>query len=48
VNLFRFIDAEKASYPVSVLCKVLKVSKSGYYTIGRVGHPQGEVAKTPL
>jgi putative transposase len=31
VNLFRFIDAEKASYPVSVLCKVLKVSRSGYY-----------------
>lgn len=31
MNLFRFIDAEKASYPVSVLCKVLKVSRSGYY-----------------
>jgi putative transposase len=31
VNLFEFIDAEKASYPVSVLCKVLKVSRSGYY-----------------
>jgi putative transposase len=31
VNLFRFIDVEKASYPVSVLCKVLKVSRSGYY-----------------
>ncbi len=31
MNLFRFIDVEKASYPVSVLCKVLKVSRSGYY-----------------
>jgi putative transposase len=31
VSCFRFIDAEKASYPVSVLCKVLKVSRSGYY-----------------
>ena len=31
MNLFKFIDAEKASYPVSVLCKVLKVSRSGYY-----------------
>ena len=31
MNLFRFIDAGKASYPVSVLCKALKVSRSGYY-----------------
>jgi hypothetical protein len=31
VSCFRFINAEKASYPVSVLCKVLKVSRSGYY-----------------
>lgn len=30
VNL-RLIDAEKASYSVSMLCKVLKVSRSGYY-----------------
>jgi hypothetical protein len=31
VKLFRFIDAEKARYPVSLLCRVLKVSRSGYY-----------------
>jgi putative transposase len=31
VNLFRFIEAQKASYPISILCKVLKVSRSGYY-----------------
>ncbi len=31
MKLFRFIDAEKASYPVSLLCRVLKVSRSGYY-----------------
>ena len=31
MNLYRFIDAEKANHPVSVLCKVLKVSRSGYY-----------------
>jgi putative transposase len=31
VRLFRLIDAEKASYPVSLLCRVLKVSRSGYY-----------------
>jgi putative transposase len=28
---FAFIDAEKASFPVVVLCRVLKVSKSGFY-----------------
>ena len=31
MSAFRLIDAEKANYPVSVLCKVLKVSRSGYY-----------------
>jgi putative transposase len=31
VRLFKFIDAEKAYYPISLLCRVLKVSRSGYY-----------------
>ncbi len=31
MSRFRFIDAEKADYPVSLLCRVLKVSRSGYY-----------------
>lgn len=31
MRVFKLIDAEKASYPVSMLCKVLKVSRSGYY-----------------
>lgn len=31
MSLFRFIDAEKARFPVSMLCKVLRISKSGYY-----------------
>jgi putative transposase len=31
VKIFRLIDAEKASYPISLLCRVLKVSRSGYY-----------------
>jgi putative transposase len=30
-SCYRLIDAEKANYPVSLLCKVLKVSRSGYY-----------------
>lgn len=28
---YRFIQAEKASYPVEVLCQVLTVARSGYY-----------------
>jgi len=32
VSSFRLIDAEKASYPVAVLCRMLGVSKSGYYS----------------
>ena len=28
---FAFIDVEKAFYPVSLLCAVLGVSKSGFY-----------------
>jgi putative transposase len=31
VSLFGFIDAEKAIYPISLLCRILKVSRSGYY-----------------
>ena len=31
MKLFGFIDVEKANYPVSLLCRVLKVSRSGYY-----------------
>ena len=31
MSSFKLIDAEKASYPVAVLCRMLGVSKSGYY-----------------
>ena len=31
MRLFELIDAEKASYPISLLCRVLGVSRSGYY-----------------
>ena len=31
MSIFNLIDAERASYPVAVLCRVLGVSKSGYY-----------------
>lgn len=31
MSLFRFVDAEKARFPVSMLCRIVGVSKSGYY-----------------
>ncbi len=31
MSLFRFIDAEKADLSVSLLCRMLEVSRSGYY-----------------
>ena len=31
MNVFEFIDAEKAHYPVGLLCKALDVSRPGYY-----------------
>jgi putative transposase len=31
VSVYKLIDAEKANFPVAVLCKVLSVSRSGYY-----------------
>jgi putative transposase len=31
VSAYKLIDAEKASFPVAVLCKALGVSRSGYY-----------------
>ena len=37
---FRFVDAEKANYPVTVLCRVLSVSTSGFYDwLRRKDHP---------
>lgn len=29
---FRFIETEKADYPVALLCRVLQVSRSGFYS----------------
>jgi putative transposase len=28
---YRFIQAEKAQYPVEVLCRVMAVARSGFY-----------------
>jgi putative transposase len=31
VSRYRFTHAERATYPVAVLCRVLRVSRAGYY-----------------
>ena len=31
MSRFRFIDAEKATHPVALLCRVLGVSRAGFY-----------------
>jgi putative transposase len=35
MNEFEFIDAEKAQYPIEVLCEALDVSRPGYYAHAR-------------
>ncbi len=38
---FSFIDAEKAHYPITMLCRVLKVSRAGFYSwFGRPPSPR--------
>jgi len=37
VSRYRFIRAEKAHYPVTLLCRVLGVARSGYYAWARDG-----------
>jgi len=47
VSCYRLIDAEKASYSVSLLCKVLKVSRRAATAIGRTVRPPRGSVKTP-
>ena len=37
MNHYRFIHAERAFYPVTLLCRVLAVARSAYYTWARRG-----------
>lgn len=37
MSRFRFIQAEKALYPVALLCRALQVSRAGYYAWARRG-----------
>ena len=37
MSRYRFVQAEKADYPVTILCRVLQVARSGYYAWARRG-----------
>ena len=37
MSRFRFIPAEKACYPIALLCRALQVSRAGYYAWARRG-----------
>ena len=37
MNRYRFIHAERATYPVAILCRVLQVARSAYYAWARRG-----------
>jgi len=37
MSRYRFIDAEKATYPIALLCRVLRVARAGYYAWRRRG-----------
>ena len=37
---YRFVAAEKANYPLTLLCRTMKVSRSGFY--GWIGADQCE------
>lgn len=48
MNLFRFIDAEKANHPVRMMCRLLKVSPSGFYDWQDRGPSKQALANTAL
>jgi len=46
--VFRFIEAEKANHAVSIMCRVLEVSRSGYYAWSSRPPSERTVANTAL
>ncbi len=45
---FLFIRAEKASYPLTILCRILEVSRSGYYAFEKRGPSKRESSDREL
>lgn len=48
MSRYRFIHAERANYPITVLCRVLRVARSAYYTWARRGVSARATADTVL
>ena len=48
MSRFRFIDAEKACFPITLLCRTLRVSRAGYYAWKRRGPSARAVADDQL
>ncbi len=47
MSRYRFIDAEKAAYPIALLCRVLRVARAGYYAWLRRGpSPRAQANRT--
>ena len=45
---YLFVRAEKAMYPVAMLCRVLEVSRSGYYAFEKRGPSKREISNREL
>jgi len=48
VSRYRFVRAEKAAYPIVLLCRVLRVARSAYYAWARRGTPRRAQADARL
>lgn len=48
MTAFRFVDAQKAGFPISMLCTALGVSRSGYYAWSSRGPSPRELANRRL
>ena len=47
LNRFRFVSAHRDQYPVTALCRVTKVSRSGYYAWA-AGRRHFDASTTPI
>ena len=45
---YRFIGVEKTNYPITILCRVMRVSPSGYYAFTQRGPSAGALANEKL
>ena len=48
MRVFRFVEQEKAGFPVATMCRVLGVSASGYWAWSKRGPSARELADAAL